>query len=42
MNGLHCEERLFLGPSPFPLHGRVDSQAVCVGVEGARGGDGEG
>lgn len=42
MDGLHCEEGLFLGSSSFPLNGRVYSQAITVGVKGARGGDGEG
>lgn len=42
MDGLHGQERLLLGTPPFPLDGRVDSQAVSVGVKGARRGDGEG
>lgn len=42
MDGLHCEQRLLLGASSLPLDGRVDGQAVGVGVERAGGGDGEG
>lgn len=42
MDGLHCEKGLFLGASSFPLNGCMDSQAVSVGVERARRGDGEG
>lgn len=42
MDGLNCQEWLFLGASSFPLNGCVDRQAVSVGVEGASRGDGEG
>lgn len=42
MDGLNCQEWLFLGASSFPLNGCVDRQAVSVCVEGASGGDGEG
>ena len=42
MDGLHCQEWLLLGAPSFPLDGRVDGQAVSVGVKGARGGDGKG
>lgn len=39
MNGLHRQQWLFFGSSPFPLHRHVDSQAVRVGVERTGGGD---
>lgn len=42
MDGLHREEWLLLGASSLPFDGRVDGQAVGVGVQGAGGGDGEG
>lgn len=42
MDRLHCQEWLFLGAPSFPLDGCVDGQAVSVGVQRARGGDGEG